>query len=122
MTDFGASDPLSVGRVDSAGCLVAADPLLEDLHEGAGGVPGGSLAIPQIAALAKLAERLGVAVSRSVIAAKGDRDVELHIQAEPDSDGVKLAIGGWVERDPVSPGSDDAGIREHDFLRADIGV
>lgn len=119
MTDFGTADPLSVGRVDSAGCLVAADPLLEDLHLGAGGVPGGNLAIPQIAALAKLAERLGVAVSRSVVAAKGDRDVELHIQAEPDSDGVNLAIGGWVERDPVTPDGDNAGLRDHDFLRAD---
>lgn len=107
------------GWLDDKGCLVGADPALEDLHERAGGIPGGSLAIPQIAALAKLAERLGIAVSRSVIAADGDRDVELHIHAEPERDGVKLAVSGWAMRDPVVPASGDAAMREHDFLRAD---
>ncbi len=112
------TDP-AFGRVDRDGCLVAADPPLADLQRSAGGVPGKQLAIPQVAALAKLAERLGIAVSRSVIAADGDHDVELHIQAEPDDDGVNLAIGGWVEREPAPPAAGDAALREHDFLRAD---
>ncbi|MEM8695153.1 MAG: HAMP domain-containing sensor histidine kinase [Pseudomonadota bacterium] len=107
------------GRLDNKGCLVTADPTLEDLHVRAGGVPGGHLAIPQIAALAKLSERLGIPVSRSVIAADGNRDIELHIQAEPDSDGVKLAVGGWVSRDAAQPIGNDPSLREHDFMRAD---
>ncbi|QLC24365.1 HAMP domain-containing histidine kinase [Parasphingopyxis algicola] len=119
MNGMASSAGQSFGRLDEKGSLVAADAALEELHMRAGGVPGGSLAIPQIAALAKLASRLGIAVSRSVIAADGDRDVELHIQAEPDSDGVKLAVGGWVSRDPASPAGRDPELREHDFLRAD---
>jgi PAS domain-containing protein len=112
------TDPV-FGWLDDKGRLVAADPALEDLHERAGGVPGGGLAIPQIAALAKLAERLGIAVSRSVVAADGDRDVELHIHAEPDREGIKLAVAGWVMRDPSVPTGRDPAMREHDFLRAD---
>ena len=114
----GMVDP-AFGRVDADGCLIAADPPLADLNRRAGGGPGKSLAVPQIAALAKLAERLGIAVSRSVIAADGDRDVELHVQAEPDSDGVNLAVGGWVDREPAHPAPGDAALREHDFMRAD---
>lgn len=112
------TDPV-FGWLDAKGCLVGADPALEDLHERAGGVPGGSLAIPQIAALGKLAERLGIAVSRSVVAADGEHDVELHIHAEPDRDGVKLSVSGWIPRDPMEPVSGDAAMREHDFLRSD---
>lgn len=114
----GMTDPV-FAWLDDKGCLVGADPALEDLHERAGGVPGGRLAVPQIAALAKLAERLGITVSRSVIAADGDHDVELHVQAEPDRDGVKLAVTGWVMRDPAESTSSDSAMREHDFLRAD---
>lgn len=114
----GTPDPV-FGWLDDSGCLVGADPALEDLHERAGGIPGGRLAVPQIAALAKLAERLGITVSRTIIAADGESDVELHIQAEPDRDGIKLAVTGWVMRDPAEPASGDSAMREHDFLRAD---
>lgn len=114
----GMPDPV-FGWLDDKGCLVGADPALEDLHERAGGIPGGRLAIPQIAALAKLAERLGITVSRTIIAADDESDVELHIQAEPDRDGIKLVVTGWVMRDPAEPASGDAAMREHDFLRAD---
>ena len=43
------------GRVDAEGRLIAADPPLAALHEQAGGSDGGMLAVPQIAALARLA-------------------------------------------------------------------
>lgn len=114
----GMNEP-ALGRVDRDGRLVAADPALADLHVRAGGVAGEALAIPQIAALAKLAERLGIGVSRSVIAADGDRDLELQVRAEPDEDGVSLAVGGWVDREPAVPENNNAALREHDFLRAD---
>lgn len=119
MTDAVTRNDKVFGRLDGNGCLIAADAALEDLHRRAGGVPGGNLAVPQIAALAKLAERLGIAVSRSVVAADGDRDLELHIQAEPDRDGIKLTLDGWISREPAEPIGSDPALREHDFLRAD---
>lgn len=107
------------GRLDAKGRLIDADEPLISLHRQAGGADGGALAIPQIAALAKLASRLGIAVSRSVIAADGDDDLELHIQAEPDGEGTKLSIGGWIAREAALPKAGDRSLREHDFLRAD---
>jgi signal transduction histidine kinase len=118
MTSASMTEDAAHGRVDPSGRLIEADAPLAALHERAGGVPGGLLAIPQIAALARLAGRLGILVSRSVIAADGNRDVELRVKAEPDDAGVALSVGGWVSRDPVSPIGDDPDLRDHDFLRA----
>ena len=57
------------GRVDNDGRLVAADPELAGLQARAGGEEGGALALPQIAALARLARRLGIVISRGVMVA-----------------------------------------------------
>lgn len=94
------------GTVDRQGRLIAAGPRLLALHLGAGGEEGGILAIPQIAALARLARTLGVLVSRGVVAADGSRDLDLWVRAKPDGDRVELAIAGWEElpapvHDPV---------------------
>ena len=71
------------GRVDAEGRLVQADPPLLALHQHAGGRPGGALAVPQIATLARLARRLGITVARPAIAADGERDLDLWVRAEP---------------------------------------
>jgi PAS domain-containing protein len=84
----------------------------------AGGREGGALAIPQVASLARLSRRLGIVISRAVIAADGDHDLELWVRAEPDEDGVGIAIGGWTERPARAPADAPAGEREADFLRA----
>ena len=91
------------GRVDRDGRLVAADPALLRLQEEAGSSLGAPLALPQIAAVARSAMKLGVPLSRSVIAASSDRDLDLWVRAEPDVDGVGLTIEGWKARPPAPP-------------------
>lgn len=90
--------PTSVGRVDTSGRLVDAEARLEELNERAGGSIGAPLAVPQIATLVRLAQRLGIGISRNVIAADGEDDLELWVRAEPDSDGVRLQVSGWRPR------------------------
>lgn len=90
-----APHPLVNARVDRNGRLVSADPRLLALQLSAGGDPSGEIAVPQLAALVRLARTLAVPVSRNVVAADGDVDVELWVRAVPDEEGVRLTIGGW---------------------------
>jgi signal transduction histidine kinase len=106
------------GRLDADGRLVDADAELAGLHARAGGERDGALAIPQIASLARLARRLGIVVSRSVLAADGDTDLDLWVRAEPVEDGIEVAITGWSERPARGPSPGPEGDREADFLRA----
>ena len=105
------------GRVDRNGRLVEADRQLLDLHIRAGGEAGGALAVPQIAALARLSQRLGILISRSVVAADGANDLDLWVRAQPDGNDVQLTVGGWAQRVAVQPNIADTA-RETDFLRA----
>jgi signal transduction histidine kinase len=91
------------GRVDREGLLVAADPALLRLQEEAGSSLGAPLALPQIAAVVRSALKLGVPLSRSVIAASSDRDLDLWVRAEPDAEGANLTIDGWKARPPAPP-------------------
>lgn len=88
------------GRVDLAGQLVAADLPLLRLQEHAGGALGQMLAIPSLASVARLARTLGILISRSVVCASGDHDLELLVLARPDKEGVALEIGNWSPRAP----------------------
>lgn len=106
------------GRIDERGRLVEADPPLFTLHEHAGGIRGGMLAVPQLSSVARLARRLGIAVSRRVIAAQGDQDVELWVRVKPDGDGADLAITGWQEMPAVQPPPALEALRWRDFSRA----
>jgi len=117
----GRSEPGAVlvrASLDADGRLIAADPPIADLHRRAGGREGGTLAIPQVAALARLARRLGITISRGAIAADGDHDLDLWVRAEPSGDRIELAIGGWSERPPHRPTAAPATAREADFARA----
>ena len=121
MSGAAMAEPRPVlGRVDADLRLVSADQQLLDLHRRAGGREGGVLAVPQIAALARLAKRLGISISRAAVAADGDRDIDLWVRAEPMGTEVALAITGWTPRAPVTvaPGDPAAPEREADFLRA----
>lgn len=119
MSPAQATERLPVsGRVDAQGRLVAADPPLADLQARAGGRPGEVLAIPQIAALARLAQRLGIAVSRTARAASGDQDLELVVRAQPIGDDVALEISGWTARAPQPASEAPPAERDADFLRA----
>jgi signal transduction histidine kinase len=98
------SEPRPVlGRVDKAGRLIAADPELEALQREAGSAVGQTLALPQIAAVAQLARKLGIAVVRPALAASTDHDIELSVRATPEGDEVALALEGWTVRTPAGP-------------------
>ena len=92
-----------VARVDGSGRLLAADPRLLALQEGAGGKLGEFLAVPPLASMARLARTLGVLVSRSVVVAEGDHDLDLWVRARPDGDTVVLSAGGWTVRPQRAP-------------------
>jgi signal transduction histidine kinase len=106
------------GRVDASGRLVTADAELAALQSRAGGEEAGPLALPQLAALARLARRLGIAVARSVLVADADVDLELWVRAQPDGEGVDLTIMSWSERPARMPADAPEAEREADFLRA----
>src|SRR5687767_1165507 len=89
------------GRVDREGKLTAADPPLLRLQEEAGSRLGALLALPQLAAVARSAMKLGVPLSRAVIAASNLEDLDLWVRAEPDPDGASLTIEGWKTRPPA---------------------
>lgn len=93
--------PPITARIDTAGRLVAADPPLLALQEQAGARLGSALAVPQLAALARLAARLGVALTRPVRAASEEEDLDLIVHALPDTDGVTLSVERWTAHPPV---------------------
>lgn len=107
------------GSLDAEGHLLDADAPLAELHGRAGGKPGGILAVPQVAALARLARRLGAPISRQAIAADGERDLDLWVRAEPAGDRIELSIGGWTERPAHRPQA-QVEEREGDFVRAAV--
>ncbi|MEO7814603.1 MAG: HAMP domain-containing sensor histidine kinase [Sphingomicrobium sp.] len=88
------------GRIDSAGRLIEADAMLSDLQLEAGSAIGDRLALPQLAAVARLARKLGVGIARPAIVAARDHDLELWVRAEPDGDDVILTIESWRRRPP----------------------
>jgi signal transduction histidine kinase len=108
--------------VDRNGRLVAADPPLAALHQNAGGLPGGTVAVPQIAMVARLAQRSNTLVARSVVAADGAEDVDLWVRAQPAGDAVDLAIVGWRRRPATPPFPARPAQRAQDFLRADAAL
>lgn len=98
------SEPRAIsGRVDKAGRLIAADPELEALQRQAGATLGQRFALPQVAAVAQLARKLGIAVTRPAVAASADHDIDLWVEAAPEGDDVLLSLHGWTERPPLAP-------------------
>ena len=104
------------GLVSPEGYLVEADQRLDELNAWAGGAIGQPLAVPQLARLARLAQRLGILVSRAVIAADPHGDVELWVRAEPSPAGVRLALTGWRSRTAWRSEPAEAQQREAAFL------
>lgn len=91
------------GRVDRSGRLTDADPPLLRLQQEAGAGLGAPLALPQLAAVARSAMKLGVPLSRAVMAASADQDLDLWVRVEPNSEGATLTIDGWKSRPPAPP-------------------
>ncbi len=91
------------GRLDGQDRLISADPELVALQIEAGSHVGSELALPQIAAIARLARKLGVPIYRNAIAAGAEQDVELWVRATPEGDEVALSLERWVYRAPAAP-------------------
>jgi signal transduction histidine kinase len=92
------ANPIVCGTVDRDGRLLSADPRLLALQIGAGGEADGILVVPQLASLVRLARTLGIVVSRGIIAADGEIDLDLWVRAQPEGEDIRLAIAGWAER------------------------
>ena len=92
-----AETVVAAAIVDRDGRLVSADPSIAGLNERAGGTLGGTVAVPQLATVARLARRLGIVVSRGVVVADRDGAIDLWVRAQPDHDGVRLAVTGWQQ-------------------------
>jgi signal transduction histidine kinase len=104
------------GVVDADGRLTQADDALLGLIMRAGGGLGQTVAVPQLATLARLARRLRVPISRGVLVADRDADIELFVRAQADGAGVRLSVAGWRERQPWRPTDDRT---RFDMLLAD---
>ena len=92
-----------IGRLDRSGRLIAADPELESLQREAGSELGQMLALPQVAAVAQLARKLGTAVARPAVAASAEQDIELWVNAKPEGDEISLSLEGWTVRPAAGP-------------------
>ncbi len=106
--------PPVTGLVGADGRLVEAAPRLAELNARAGGSLGEAFAVPQVAVIARLAQRLGIPVSRHVVAADGPDEVELWVRATPSPEGIRLEISGWTVRAPWTPA--ESARRERDLL------
>jgi signal transduction histidine kinase len=108
-------------EIDGDGRLVAADPALLTLNARAGGAIGAPLAVPQLATVVRIARRLGIVVTRRVLVADTEADIQLWVRAQPDGAGIRIAASGWHERQPWAP---VAGLPVHayrDFTGAEDG-
>lgn len=117
MNAIDRSLPVSSGRLDREGRLIDAEARLAELNLRAGGDTGVPLAVPQIATLARLAQRLGIAISRNVVAADGEDDLDLWVRAEPEDGGVRLEVSGWRQR-PAWRAIGNELERDGDFFRS----
>lgn len=114
------SDPRPIlGRVDSGGRLTAADPELERLQVEAGSRLGASLALPQLAAIVRIARRLGIPLSRRVLAAGRGQDVDMWVRAVPEDGEVALTIERWSARPASQPRLAAMSAVEHENLVAE---
>lgn len=100
--------------VAANGLLLSADAPLLALQREAGADVGAVLAIPQLAAIARVASRLGVTVSRPVTAAADRGDIDMWVRAKPEADGVQLSVIEWSER-PAATTSVETMRREADI-------
>ena len=111
------SDPTPiVGRVDAGGRLVAADAKLERLQVEAGSRIGAVLALPQLANVVRLAQRLQIPVSRRVLAAGREQDIDMWVRAVPEEGDVALTIQQWTARPASTPRLSVIAAVEHERL------
>lgn len=91
------------GRVNRAGVLINADPVLLRLQQRAGAGLDQPLALPHLARLVALAQRLQTDINRPLYAADDHSDVHALVRIVPDSDGASVEIRDWHTRPAVQP-------------------
>ncbi len=91
------------GRIDRSGALVSADAPLLRLQQRAGAGLGKPLALPHLARLVALAQRLHRDISRPLHTADDHSDIHALVRIIPDADGASLEISDWRTRPVAHP-------------------
>ena len=89
------TDRVVRGRIDRSGVLVSADAPLLRLQQRAGAGLGRPLALPHLARLAALSQRLRRDISRPLLAADDHSDIHALVRITPDADGASIEISDW---------------------------
>jgi len=91
------------GRVDRGGALVSADAALLRLQQRAGAGIGMPLALPHLARLVTLAQRLQRDISRPLYTADDHSDIHALVRITPDDEGAGIEISDWRSRPIALP-------------------
>ncbi|WP_433910308.1 sensor histidine kinase [Sphingomonas yabuuchiae] len=107
MTSMDSPGESMVARaiLDAGDHILSADPPIELLHIRAGGGVSDRLAVAPIARIARLARRLGIPVARQVMVADDEGDLDLWVQARPETGQIRLSVSGWRDRNAWKPGA-----------------
>ena len=97
------SERIVRGRIDRSGALVSADAPLLRLQQRAGAGLGKPLALPHLARLVALAQRLHRDISRPLHTADDHSDIHALVRIIPDADGASLEISDWRTRPVAHP-------------------
>jgi len=108
------SERIIRGRIDRSGALISADDPLLRLQQRAGAGLDKPLALPQLARLVALAQRLQRDISRPLYAADDHSDIHALVRVLPDAEGASLEISDWragPTRQPLAPALPEAAAR-----------
>ncbi|KTE14258.1 sensor histidine kinase [Sphingopyxis sp. H115] len=97
------SERIIRGRIDRSGLLVSADTPLLRLQQRAGSGLGKPLALPHLARLVALAQRLHRDISRPMYTADDHSDIHALVRIVPDADGANLEISDWRTGPTIHP-------------------
>lgn len=97
------SERIVRGRIDRSGALVSADASLLRLQQRAGAGLGKPLALPHLARLVALAQRLHRDISRPLHTADDHSDIHALVRIIPDAEGASLEISDWRTRPVTQP-------------------
>ncbi|MBJ7500424.1 MAG: HAMP domain-containing histidine kinase [Sphingopyxis sp.] len=97
------SERIIRGRIDRSGALVSADAPLLRLQQRAGSALDKPLALPHLARLVALAQRLHRDISRPLYTADDHSDIHALVRITPDADGASLEITDWRTRPIALP-------------------
>ncbi len=84
-----------LGELSREGVLLRADDALRKLNQRAGGIEGGSIAIPALYNLAMLSGRLLMRLARAVRVSDDPDNLELWVEAQPVGEIVQITILSW---------------------------